>query len=63
MLLPQSTENGVVEWKIWTLSTWLSGYDMFPIDEGLLRTPPKPLPSDGDDHLSTDVLIIGGGNA
>ncbi|CZR63123.1 related to flavoprotein involved in K+ transport [Phialocephala subalpina] len=63
MLLPQVSEHGPAHWKVWTLSTWLSGFDMYPEDESLLRTPSKPLQQSGEDHLSTDVLIIGGGNA
>ncbi|KAF4629510.1 hypothetical protein G7Y89_g8635 [Cudoniella acicularis] len=61
MLLPRVSEHGPASWKIWTLSTWLTGFDMYPEDERRLRTPSKPL--SGEDHLCADVLIIGGGNA
>ncbi|KUJ18522.1 FAD/NAD(P)-binding domain-containing protein [Mollisia scopiformis] len=63
MLLPQVSESGLVRWNIWTLSTWLSDFDLYPEDEQLLRAPFKPLPSSEEDHMTTDVLIIGGGNA
>ncbi|KAH8646369.1 hypothetical protein BGZ60DRAFT_465011 [Tricladium varicosporioides] len=61
MLLPEVLDGVAVRWKIWALSTWLKDFDLYPEDEGLLRTPSEPIP--GVDHLSTDVLIIGGGNA
>jgi hypothetical protein len=61
MLLPEESEDGHVHWKIWTLSTWLTDFDMYPENEELLRDPSKPI---GDEkHLRTDVLIIGGGNS
>jgi hypothetical protein len=62
MLLPQASKLGPVEWKIWTLSTWLCGFDMYPEDERLLRSPSK-VHSLKEDQLNTDVLIVGGGNA
>ena len=61
MLLPEISEQGQARWKIWTLSTWLKDFDMYPEDEKLLRTPSKLVSV--EDHLCTDVLIIGGGNA
>jgi len=61
MLIPEVSEDGSTNWKIWTLSTWLTSFDMYPENEGLLRAPSKPI-NDGE-HLRTDVLIIGGGNS
>jgi hypothetical protein len=61
MLLPEVSKCGQASWKIWTLSTWLTDFDMYPEDERLLRTPSKLI--SGEDHLCIDVLIIGGGNA
>jgi hypothetical protein len=61
LLIPEVSEDGQINWKIWTLSTWLKGFDMHPEDEGLLRAASKPI--NEEEHLRTDVLIIGGGNA
>jgi hypothetical protein len=61
VLLPEDSPCGLVHWKIWTLSTWLSGFDRYPEDEKLLRTVSQPL--NDETHLCPDVLIIGGGNA
>jgi hypothetical protein len=60
MLLPDVSEGSPIRWKVWTLSTWLTDFAMYPENEGLLRIPHEPL-GEGDD-LCTDVLIIGGGN-
>ncbi|KAJ4397789.1 hypothetical protein N0V93_002026 [Gnomoniopsis smithogilvyi] len=63
-LLPVKTksDNGseVVKWKIWTLSTILDNLDIHPENEALLRNPRKNLEQVS---LTTDVVIIGGGNA
>ncbi|KAH7464405.1 hypothetical protein FOXG_17115 [Fusarium oxysporum f. sp. lycopersici 4287] len=61
LLLPTKDDNEVVEWKIWVLSTRLENLDIHPEDESLLKSPRKPLDSVHD--FSTDVFIIGGGNA
>lgn len=50
-----------VEWKVWTLGTFVEGLDVHPEDENLLQAPGKRL--DGDKTIETDVIIIGGGNA
>lgn len=63
-LLPVKTrlDNGaeVVDWKIWTLSTILDTLDIQPENEALLKGPRKNL---ADSSLTTDVVIIGGGNS
>jgi hypothetical protein len=61
MLLPEGGPCNLVHWKIWTLSTWLLGFDKHPEDERLLRA--ISLPLNDETHLCPDVLIIGGGNA
>ncbi|KAF6829908.1 flavin-containing monooxygenase [Colletotrichum musicola] len=49
------------DWKIWSMTTWMTGLDDHPEDEALLREPSEPLPQEGS--IATEVLIIGGGNA
>lgn len=49
------------DWKIWSMITWMTQLEDHPEDEVLLREPSAPLPQEG--NISTEVLIIGGGNA
>ncbi|KAK8211871.1 hypothetical protein IWZ01DRAFT_481651 [Phyllosticta capitalensis] len=58
-LLPFKTQDGVVEWKIHILSTWLRSFNGHVEDESLLSRPRRNL----NDDFETDVFIIGGGNA
>ncbi|KAK1712102.1 hypothetical protein BDP67DRAFT_566490 [Colletotrichum lupini] len=60
MLIPSGRDSGDNEWKIWSMSTYLSEYEDFPEDEGLLRVPSTPV-TDAS-HISTSVLVVGGGN-
>ncbi|KXH33811.1 hypothetical protein CSIM01_12064 [Colletotrichum simmondsii] len=60
MLIPGSRDSVDNEWKIWSMSTYLSEYADFPEDEGLLRVPSTPVTDDS--HISTSVLVVGGGN-
>lgn len=50
----------VVEWKIWNLSTILDNLDIHPENEALLYGGRKILEKPS---LTTDVVIIGGGNS
>lgn len=63
-LLPVKTRldngNEVIDWKIWTLSTILDTLDIHPENEALLQGPRKNLT---ESSLTTDVVIIGGGNS
>lgn len=63
-LLPLKTrlDNGTetIDWKIWTLSTIIENLNIHPEDASLLYSPRKDLESCS---LTTDVIIIGGGNA
>ncbi len=59
MLLPQAAADGTIEWKIWTLGTWLQGLDDFPEDESLLQRPSNRKWKTAED-IVTDVVIIGG---
>ncbi|KAL3481108.1 monooxygenase [Aspergillus californicus] len=61
LLLPVVADTNQIAWKIWILSTRLESLDVHPEDEGLLRTPGRPL--DGSLDFETDVFIIGAGNA
>ncbi|KAM0272571.1 hypothetical protein ACHAQH_008657 [Verticillium albo-atrum] len=61
MLLPEQVLGGHLEWKIWTISTLLVRFDDFPEDLTRLKEPSPTL--DSGDVLSSDVVIIGGGNA
>jgi hypothetical protein len=61
MLLVPVKRNGTAEWKIWILSTWLDTLEEHPEDETLLRLPGREL--NGLADFTTDVFIIGGGNA
>ncbi|KAL0941338.1 flavin-containing monooxygenase [Colletotrichum truncatum] len=62
MLIPEGADTlDYQSWKIWSMSTWLSGFDDHPEDESLLRQPSTPLSEEA--NITTDVLIIGGGNA
>ena len=60
-LLPEQGADGQVRWKIWTLATWLEDYTEWPENPDLLTAPGRRL--DDVEHIDTDVLIIGGGNA
>lgn len=57
---PERDTNHIV-WKIWTLSTWIEQLDLQPEDETPLRAPGRKL--DAVEHIETEVVIIGGGNA
>ncbi|KAK1622575.1 hypothetical protein BDP81DRAFT_333860 [Colletotrichum phormii] len=61
MLVPGGRESDEHEWKIWSMSTYLAEFEDFPEDESLLRAP-SALVTD-DSHISTSVLVVGGGNA
>ncbi|KAK3306767.1 uncharacterized protein B0T15DRAFT_492292 [Chaetomium strumarium] len=61
MLLLPVKQAGTTEWKIWILSTWLDTLDGHPEDETLLHLPGREL--NGLEDFTTDVFIIGGGNA
>ncbi|KXH61080.1 hypothetical protein CNYM01_13113 [Colletotrichum nymphaeae SA-01] len=61
MLIPASRDSGDPRWKIWSMSTYLAEYEDFPEDQSLLRVPSAPVTDDS--HISTDVLVVGGGNA
>ncbi|KAI8168841.1 hypothetical protein KHU50_006120 [Colletotrichum sp. SAR 10_65] len=58
MIIPDGADG---EWRIWSMSTWLTNFEDHMEDETLLRQPSIPLPVDTD--FQTDVLVIGGGNA
>lgn len=60
-LLPEQGSDGQIKWKIWTLNTWLEDLAEWPEDPDVLTTPGRNL--DDVEHIDTDVLIIGGGNA
>jgi len=61
MLLPES-RGGSLEWKIWTLSTWVVDLRDFLENEELLRAPSDKSYQE-QDEIVTEVLIVGGGNA
>lgn len=61
MLVPESDDSGYINWKIWSMTTWLSDFEDHPEDESLLRLPSSAIAD--DINITTDVLIIGGGNA
>ncbi|KAK7538212.1 uncharacterized protein J3D65DRAFT_621335 [Phyllosticta citribraziliensis] len=58
-LLPVKTDGGHVEWQIYILSTFLTGFNGHCEDQSLLSRPKRTL----EDDFETDVFIIGGGNA
>ncbi|KAJ0335740.1 hypothetical protein COL922a_008812 [Colletotrichum nupharicola] len=58
MLIPDGADG---EWRIWSMSTWLTNFEDHLEDETLLRQPSIPLPAETDFRI--DVLVIGGGNA
>ncbi|KAM6512157.1 hypothetical protein FSOLCH5_009876 [Fusarium solani] len=60
-LLPVKNDKNSLDWKIWIFNTKLDGLDLYPEDESLLRSPGRKL--DDLDDITTDVFIIGGGNA
>jgi hypothetical protein len=60
-LFPEKTEDGQITWKIWMLATWLEDYVDWPENPELLTAPGRKL--DDLEHIDTDVLIVGGGNA
>ncbi|TDZ67839.1 hypothetical protein CTRI78_v002615 [Colletotrichum trifolii] len=62
MLIPDGTGlNGHHGWKVWSMTTWLADFEDHPEDEAILRQPSEPM-SDSS-SLSTEVLIVGGGNS
>jgi hypothetical protein len=61
LLLPVKNDKNSLDWKIWIFNTKLDGLDLYPEDESLLRSPGRKL--GGLDDITTDVFIIGGGNA
>ncbi|OBR06352.1 Flavin-containing monooxygenase [Colletotrichum higginsianum IMI 349063] len=63
MLVPSVRASGDCDWKIWSMTTWLAEWEEYPENEALLRLASAPITGDGDDTISTDVLVIGGGNA
>ncbi|KAG8157406.1 hypothetical protein KVR01_012790 [Diaporthe batatas] len=60
-LFPEQAADGQIKWKIWTLATWLEDYTDWPENQDLLTAPGRKL--DDVEHIDTDVLIVGGGNA
>ncbi|KAE8153297.1 hypothetical protein BDV25DRAFT_169181 [Aspergillus avenaceus] len=62
VLLPvkNAEKGGTVEWKIWVLSTILESLDVQQEDKTLLPAPRRQLDAS---EFTTDVFIIGGGNA
>lgn len=56
----ESSKNSF-DWKIWSLSTWLNGYEDFPENVDLLTGPGRRL--DDLETIETSTFIIGGGNA
>lgn len=60
-LFPEQGDDGRISWKIWTLTTWLEDYTEWPENPDLLTAPGRKL--DDVEHIDTDVLIVGGGNA
>ncbi|POS69877.1 hypothetical protein DHEL01_v211728, partial [Diaporthe helianthi] len=60
-LFPAREADGQIEWKIWTLSTWVEDYVDWPENPDLLTAPGRKLHD--LQHIDTDVLIIGGGNS
>ncbi len=61
MILPQGSGKGTVEWKIWSMATWLTSLEDYPEDESRLRVPSERKWKT-EEEASTDVVIIGGGN-
>ncbi|PNH36540.1 hypothetical protein VD0002_g4577 [Verticillium dahliae] len=61
MMLPEKVSDGQLHWKIWTMATLLTAFDDFPEDVRLLKEPSTAIGS--GTVLSTDVVIVGGGNA
>lgn len=61
MLFPETDESDAVVWKIWSLSTWVDSFDEYPEDQNKLKAAGRDF--NNAEHMETDVLIIGGGNA
>ncbi|CRK23763.1 hypothetical protein BN1708_013796 [Verticillium longisporum] len=61
MMLPEKLSDGQLHWKIWTMATLLTAFGDFPEDVRLLKEPSSVIGS--STVLSTDVVIVGGGNA
>lgn len=60
-LFPEQGADGQITWKIWTLTTWMEDLTDWPENPELLTAPGRKL--DDVEHIDTDVLIVGGGNA
>lgn len=56
----QLMQNATGDWKIWTLTTWINELKACPERSDLLTGPAKNLSAE---KLTTEVLIIGAGNA
>lgn len=61
VLLPEMGESGEIIWKIWSLSTWLNAFEEYPEDQKKLKAAGRDVKD--AEHIETDVLIVGGGNA
>lgn len=61
VLFPQAGDGDEVLWKIWSLSTWLEGFEEYPENVKKLKAAGRDLQD--VEHIDTDVFIIGGGNA
>lgn len=57
VLLPANGAKNTIEWKIWVLSTILTGPDLHTEDERLLQNPAREL--NGIRGFQTDVFIVG----
>jgi len=62
MLIPQFSNDGIFDWKVWVLTTWLVGFAGFPEDEARLREPSTFQTDIACDGIEKDVVIIGAGN-
>ncbi|KAI3390953.1 hypothetical protein diail_8327 [Diaporthe ilicicola] len=60
-LFPEEGSDGQINWKIWTINTWLEDLAEWPENPELLTAPGRKL--DDVEHIDTDVLVVGGGNA
>ncbi|KAK2598827.1 hypothetical protein N8I77_012212 [Diaporthe amygdali] len=60
-LFPELGSDGQISWKLWILTTWLEDYADWPENTRLLTAPGRNLQD--VEHIDTDVLIVGGGNA
>ncbi|KAI9028650.1 hypothetical protein DFJ74DRAFT_603593 [Hyaloraphidium curvatum] len=60
-LVSEKQPDGSSGWKIWTLTTWLDAVDSTPWVPSNLALPARNVSDETD--ISTDVLIVGGGNS